>query len=130
MLIKTLGVTQVIVLINSESCVMCACVPRSHFVVRTEMDDPTVQWSKDRYDECVKYLTTFLKTLGYTSGKGALLLRSQFTARDDDNVCVVSSAPTHRLLLHTWLGSHRRQRYQAGECQGLSVLRGEGCVHC
>lgn len=30
-----------------------------------KMDDPTVEWSKQRYDECITKLTTFLKGVGY-----------------------------------------------------------------
>ncbi|KAG0069748.1 translation termination factor GTPase eRF3, partial [Podila epicladia] len=34
-------------------------------VVINKMDDPTVQWSKERYDECVSKLSPFLKANGY-----------------------------------------------------------------
>lgn len=34
-------------------------------VVINKMDDPTVQWSKERYDEIVSKLTPFLKGTGY-----------------------------------------------------------------
>jgi peptide chain release factor subunit 3 len=34
-------------------------------IVINKMDDPTVQWSKDRYDECTKRLGTFLKGNGF-----------------------------------------------------------------
>ncbi|KAG0309546.1 translation termination factor GTPase eRF3 [Dissophora globulifera] len=34
-------------------------------VVVNKMDDPTVNWSKERYDECVGKLTPFLKANGY-----------------------------------------------------------------
>jgi len=34
-------------------------------VVVNKMDDPTVEWSQDRYKECLAKLTTFLKGLGY-----------------------------------------------------------------
>jgi len=46
MLAKTLGVSYMVVVIN-------------------KMDDPTVNWSKDRYDECVKKLRPFLKGFGF-----------------------------------------------------------------
>lgn len=46
MLAKTLGVSYLVVVIN-------------------KMDDPTVQWSKDRYDECVQKLRPFLKGCGF-----------------------------------------------------------------
>jgi peptide chain release factor subunit 3 len=46
MLAKTLGVKNLIIVIN-------------------KMDDPTVDWSKERYDECKTKLTPFLKQCGY-----------------------------------------------------------------
>ncbi|KAI9756216.1 MAG: Chromatin structure-remodeling complex protein rsc9 [Chaenotheca gracillima] len=46
MLAKTQGVNKLIVVVN-------------------KMDDPTVEWSKDRYDECTTKLRTFLKGTGY-----------------------------------------------------------------
>ena len=46
LLAKTQGVNRLIVTIN-------------------KMDDPTVNWSKDRYDQCVKNLTNFLRAIGY-----------------------------------------------------------------
>ncbi|KAH8053440.1 hypothetical protein JL722_9674 [Aureococcus anophagefferens] len=46
MLCKTLGVRFLLVVIN-------------------KMDDPTVQWKKERYDECVSKLKPFLKTCGF-----------------------------------------------------------------
>jgi peptide chain release factor subunit 3 len=47
MLAKTLGVTYLVVVVN-------------------KMDDPTVQWSKTRYDECITKLRPYLKSCGYT----------------------------------------------------------------
>jgi len=46
MLAKTLGVSFLVVVVN-------------------KMDDPTVNWSKERYDECVTKLRPFLKGCGY-----------------------------------------------------------------
>eukprot|EP00980_Cylindrotheca_fusiformis_P009568 scaffold2109_cov216-Cylindrotheca_fusiformis.AAC.1 len=46
MLAKTLGVSYLIVVVN-------------------KMDDPTVQWSKDRYDECVVTIRPYLKRCGF-----------------------------------------------------------------
>ncbi|KAI9765437.1 MAG: translation termination factor GTPase eRF3 [Geoglossum simile] len=34
-------------------------------IVVNKMDDPTVDWSKERYDECTTKLTNFLKSTGY-----------------------------------------------------------------
>ena len=50
MLAKTLGVRYLVVVVN-------------------KMDDPTVQWSRERYDECVTKLRPFLKSCGYTIKK-------------------------------------------------------------
>jgi peptide chain release factor subunit 3 len=49
-LVKTIGVKYLIVVIN-------------------KMDDPTVNWSKERFDECVDKLTPFLKATGYNVKK-------------------------------------------------------------
>mmetsp|Transcript_21612 Transcript_21612/g.30209 ORF Transcript_21612/g.30209 Transcript_21612/m.30209 type:complete len:555 (-) Transcript_21612:140-1804(-) len=46
MLAKTLGLKTIIVVIN-------------------KMDDPTVEWSKERYDQIVNELSPFLKQVGY-----------------------------------------------------------------
>lgn len=46
MLAKTQGVNKLVVAVN-------------------KMDDPTVEWSQERYDECTKKLGLFLKGLGY-----------------------------------------------------------------
>jgi len=45
-LAKTQGVNKLVVAVN-------------------KMDDPTVEWSQDRYKECIAKLTVFLKGLGY-----------------------------------------------------------------
>ncbi|CAG8505755.1 544_t:CDS:10 [Paraglomus occultum] len=45
-LVRTSGVNKLIVVIN-------------------KMDDPTVNWSKERYDECVSKLSPFLRGTGY-----------------------------------------------------------------
>lgn len=50
MLAKTLGVSFLIVVIN-------------------KMDDPTVNWDKNRFDECVSKLKPFLKGCGFTIKK-------------------------------------------------------------
>lgn len=47
MLAKTLGVAYLVVAIN-------------------KMDEPTVQWSKTRFDECVSKLRPFLRSCGFT----------------------------------------------------------------
>ncbi|SCV04659.1 LAMI_0H17898g1_1 [Lachancea mirantina] len=46
LLAKTQGVNKMIVVVN-------------------KMDDPTVNWDKERYDLCVKNLSAFLKAIGY-----------------------------------------------------------------
>jgi peptide chain release factor subunit 3 len=50
LLAKTLGVSYLVVVVN-------------------KMDDSTVNWSKDRYDECVTKLRPFLKSCGYVIKK-------------------------------------------------------------
>jgi peptide chain release factor subunit 3 len=50
MLAKTLGVSYLIVVVN-------------------KMDEPTVQWKKERYDECVTKLRPFLKNCGFVIKK-------------------------------------------------------------
>jgi peptide chain release factor subunit 3 len=50
MLAKTLGVSYLVVVVN-------------------KMDDPTVQWSKERYDECITKLRPFLKGCGFVIKK-------------------------------------------------------------
>jgi peptide chain release factor subunit 3 len=51
MLAKTQGVNKLIIAVN-------------------KMDDPTVEWSKDRYEECTTKLTAFLKGTGYNPKTG------------------------------------------------------------
>lgn len=46
MLVKTLGVKRLIVVIN-------------------KMDEPSVEWAKERFDECIEKLTPFLKQTGF-----------------------------------------------------------------
>ena len=46
MLAKTQGVNKLVVVVN-------------------KMDDPTVEWSKERYNECLTNLTKYLKGVGY-----------------------------------------------------------------
>jgi peptide chain release factor subunit 3 len=50
LLAKTLGVSYLVVVIN-------------------KMDEPTVQWKKERFDECVQKLKPFLKGCGFTIKK-------------------------------------------------------------
>lgn len=50
MLAKTLGVSYLVVVIN-------------------KMDDPTVEWEKDRFDHCVSKLKPFLKSCGFVIKK-------------------------------------------------------------
>lgn len=51
MLAKTQGVNKLIVVVN-------------------KMDDPTVEWSKERYDECTTKLKSFLRSTGYDPKNG------------------------------------------------------------
>jgi len=54
-LVKTIGVRYLIVVIN-------------------KMDDPTVNWEKERFDECVDKLTPFLKNTGYNVKKDIMFI--------------------------------------------------------
>lgn len=53
MLAKTAGVKRLIVAVN-------------------KMDDPTVAWSKERYDECINKIMPFLKQVGFNPKTGTL----------------------------------------------------------
>lgn len=53
MLAKTQGVNKLIIVVN-------------------KMDDPTVNWSKERYDECTTKLKTFLRSTGYDPKNGTV----------------------------------------------------------
>uniref|UniRef100_A0A1D1XV26 Eukaryotic peptide chain release factor GTP-binding subunit ERF3A n=1 Tax=Anthurium amnicola TaxID=1678845 RepID=A0A1D1XV26_9ARAE len=73
-LAKTLGVSKLIVVVN-------------------KMDEPTVRWSKERYDEIESKMTPFLKSSGYNIRKDVQflpisgLLGYNIKARMDPNVC-------------------------------------------
>jgi len=56
-LAKTQGVNKLIVVVN-------------------KMDDPTVEWSEERYKECIVKLTVFLKGVGYNPKTGMYKSRS------------------------------------------------------
>ncbi|XP_074272635.1 uncharacterized protein LOC141596397 isoform X1 [Silene latifolia] len=74
MLAKTLGVTKLLVVVN-------------------KMDDPTVNWSKERYDEIESKMIPFLKSSNYNVKKDVLflpisgLLGTNLKVRVDKNVC-------------------------------------------
>jgi len=80
-LAKTAGVNKLIVAIN-------------------KMDDPTVNWAKERYDECVTKLTPFLKGSGYNPKTDLEFMPvSGFTGanlkeRLDSKVCPWHSGPS------------------------------------
>jgi len=64
LLAKTLGVRLLVVVIN-------------------KMDDPTVEWSQARFEECRDKLTPFLKTCGYNTKKDVVFLPiSAYTAQN------------------------------------------------
>lgn len=69
MLAKTQGVNKLIVVIN-------------------KMDDPTVEWSKERYDECTTKLAQFLKGTGYNLKTDVVFMpiAAQITAGIKDRV--------------------------------------------
>ncbi|KAK9757526.1 hypothetical protein RND81_01G168500 [Saponaria officinalis] len=74
MLAKTLGVAKLLVVVN-------------------KMDEPTVNWSKERYDEIVSKMTPFLKSSNYNVKKDVQflpisgLLGTNIKVRVDKSVC-------------------------------------------
>ncbi|KAF8025206.1 hypothetical protein BT93_F2139 [Corymbia citriodora subsp. variegata] len=73
-LAKTLGVSKLLVVVN-------------------KMDDPTVNWSKERYDEIESKMIPFLKSSGYNVKKDVQflpisgLVGSNMKTRVDKNIC-------------------------------------------
>ncbi|RZB95363.1 Eukaryotic peptide chain release factor GTP-binding subunit ERF3A isoform A [Glycine soja] len=73
-LAKTLGVSKLLVVVN-------------------KMDEPTVQWSKERYDEIESKMVPFLKQSGYNVKKDVLflpisgLMGANMKTRVDKSVC-------------------------------------------
>ncbi|KAG9439613.1 hypothetical protein H6P81_019778 [Aristolochia fimbriata] len=73
-LAKTLGVSKLLVVVN-------------------KMDDPTVNWSKERYDEIESKMVPFLRSSGYNVKKDVIflpisgLLGSNMKERVDKSVC-------------------------------------------
>ncbi|KAL6640264.1 hypothetical protein ACP70R_015404 [Stipagrostis hirtigluma subsp. patula] len=81
LLAKTLGVSKLVVVIN-------------------KMDDPTVGWSKERYDEIEGKMTPFLKASGYNVKKDVQflpisgLLGSNMKTRVDKSICSWWNGPS------------------------------------
>uniref|UniRef100_A0A7N0UT95 Tr-type G domain-containing protein n=2 Tax=Kalanchoe fedtschenkoi TaxID=63787 RepID=A0A7N0UT95_KALFE len=79
-LAKTLGVSKLLVVVN-------------------KMDDPTVNWSKERYDEIESKMIPFLRSSGYNVKKDVLflpisgLVGSNMKTRVDQKVCPWWSGP-------------------------------------
>ncbi|CAH2037057.1 unnamed protein product [Thlaspi arvense] len=80
-LAKTLGVSKLVVVVN-------------------KMDDPTVNWSKVRYDEIESKMVPFLKSSGYNTKKDVIflpisgLMGINMNKRIDQNVCPWFSGPS------------------------------------
>ena len=95
MLAKTAGVRKLIVVIN-------------------KMDDPTVAWSQERYDECVNKLAPFLKQCGYNMKQDVEYMPvSGFTGanlkdRLSRDVCPWYTGPAFIELLDSMQGLDRR----------------------
>ncbi|KAK2648000.1 hypothetical protein Ddye_015489 [Dipteronia dyeriana] len=74
LLAKTLGVSKLLLVVN-------------------KMDDPTVKWSKERYDEIESKMIPFLKASGYNVKKDVLflplsgLMGTNMKTRVDKNIC-------------------------------------------
>ncbi|KAJ1650974.1 translation termination factor GTPase eRF3 [Dispira simplex] len=94
-LVKTSGVKKLVVVIN-------------------KMDDPTVQWSKERYDDIVQKLTPFLKGTGYNPKTDLEFLPvSGFTGANlkepiDPKLCDWYKGPTLLDLLDNMKGVERK----------------------
>ncbi|XP_038725371.1 eukaryotic peptide chain release factor GTP-binding subunit ERF3A isoform X3 [Tripterygium wilfordii] len=79
-LAKTLGVSKLLVVVN-------------------KMDDPTVNWSKERYDEIESKMIPFLRSSGYNVKKDvqflpiSALLSTNMSTRIDKSVCTWWSGP-------------------------------------
>ncbi|CAI0400397.1 unnamed protein product [Linum tenue] len=79
-LAKTLGVSKLIVVVN-------------------KMDDPTVNWSKERYDEIESKMVPFLKSSGYNVKKDLVflpisgLIGANMKTRMDKTICSWWSGP-------------------------------------
>ena len=69
MLAKTAGVKHLVVLIN-------------------KMDDPTVLWSEERYEECKTKLTPFLKKVGFNPKTGETQKECEHEYPKATNLCV------------------------------------------
>ncbi|KAJ4910626.1 Translation elongation factor EF1A/initiation factor IF2gamma family protein [Raphanus sativus] len=80
-LAKTLGVSKLVVVVN-------------------KMDDPTVNWSKERYDEIEQEMIPFLKSSGYNTKKDVIFLPISglkginIDKHMDRNVCPWFSGPS------------------------------------
>ncbi|KAF3606726.1 hypothetical protein DY000_02045689 [Brassica cretica] len=80
-LAKTLGVSKLVVVVN-------------------KMDDPTVNWSKERYDEIEQKMVPFLKSSGYNTKKDVIflpisgLMGTNIDKSMDRNVCPWFSGPS------------------------------------
>ena len=85
LLAKTAGVKKIVVAIN-------------------KMDDSTVNWSKERYDEIVSKIVPFLKGSGYGKAETEILPMSGFTGANmkdplDPKICDWYSGPSLLNLL-------------------------------
>lgn len=94
LLAKTQGVNKMIVTIN-------------------KMDDPTVNWSQERYDQCVKNLSNFLKAIGYNKEDVIFMPVSGYSgaglkARVDPKDCPWYTGPSLLEYLDTMRHMDRR----------------------
>ncbi|KAJ3109641.1 translation termination factor GTPase eRF3 [Phlyctochytrium planicorne] len=85
MLAKTVGVKRLIIVIN-------------------KMDDPTVKWDKERYDECVGKIMPFLRQVGYSKADIDVMPVSGFTGanlkdRVGKDICPYYDGPSLLELL-------------------------------
>lgn len=63
-------------------------------VVVNKMDDPTVEWSEDRYKECTTKLAQFLKGVGYNPKTGRCLLTPVAVQHTNNRMQMSCSCPS------------------------------------
>ena len=89
-------------------------------VVVNKMDEPTVQWSEDRYKEIVGTLNPFLKKTGFKGGKNFFLCTL---------IIFTVYFLTKRCSVHSYQRTWRRQYFQGSyKRESLLVQRANFCA--
>lgn len=101
MLAKTTGIKQLIIVIN-------------------KMDDPTVGWDKERYDECTNKLTPLLKSVGYNMKNDVTFMPvSGFTGENLKDRVTKEVCPWYEYVVR----SSSRARPPVPQCASVPVGR-------